>query len=314
MTIRTLLSSPFRHSRRLALPVALGALLTLAADPHLTTAAPAQLTHTPTADPTAADLMRRMLTAVGQVQTATYRLIKTERISGKNVVEETAVKLQNKPLKVYIKSIKPNTGREVLYVTGSNGGKALINPGAFPYVNISLDPLGSRIRQGQHHTLNDVGFRRIADIIARQMREQQADLPKLLHLEPQGVNFDNRACWVVKMDDLRFKFVPYTIKPGGESLDQLGQKLGVSDFMIGEKMPGFDGDFQRLLPAGQVIQVPTTYARRTTVIIDKASMLPVSIAISDDKGLFEQYDYHDLKPNAAFRDNEFATDFKGYGF
>jgi outer membrane lipoprotein-sorting protein len=313
MTIYSLFSSRSFRTSRLTLSVALGALLVVTVQSQLA-AAPDQAASSTAAEPTAADLMRRMLAAVAQVQTTTYRLIKTERIAGKNIVEETAVKLQNKPLKVYIKSVKPNTGREVLYVTGSNGGKALINPGSFPYVNISLEPLGARIRQGQHHTLNDVGFRRVADVIARQMREQQADLPKLLHLEPQAVTFDNRPCWVVKMDDPRFRFVPYTIKAGGESLDQLGQKLGVSDFMIGEKMSGFDGDFQRVLPAGEVIQVPTTYARRTTVIIDKASLLPVSIAIYDDKGLFEQYDYHDLKPSTVFRDNEFTPDFKGYGF
>lgn len=265
-------------------------------------------------DPAPTDLMRRMLAAVGQMNTVTYRLVKIERLAGKNSSDESAVKLQNKPLKVYIKNVRPNTGREILYVTGANGGKALVNPASFPYVNISLDPLGTRIRQGQHHTLNDVGFRRVADIMARQMREQADELPKLLRLEPAAVTFDGRPCWSVKMDDPRFKFVTYTVKPGGESLDQLGQRLGISEFMIGEKLPDFDGDYQRILPAGQTLQVPTTYARRTTVLIDKVSLLPVSIAIYDDKGLFEQYEYHDLKPNAAFHDNEFTADFKGYGF
>ncbi|MBC7447533.1 MAG: DUF1571 domain-containing protein [Hymenobacteraceae bacterium] len=268
----------------------------------------------PAAEASPADLMRRMLAAVGQVQTATYRLIKSERIAGNSSRDEGTVKLQNKPLKVYIKNVRPNPGREVLYVTGANGGKALVNPASFPYVNISLDPRGARIRQHQHHTLDDVGFRRVADVMARQMREQANDLLRLLHLDPAPVSFDDRPCWSVKMEDPRFRFVSYTIRSGGESLDQLGQRLGVSEFMIGEKLADFDGDYEQVLPAGQVIQVPTTYARRTTVLIDKLSLLPVSIAIYDDKGLFEQYEYHDLKPNVAFRDNEFTPDFKGYGF
>lgn len=258
--------------------------------------------------------MHRMLAAVGQVQTVTYRLIKNERIVGKTSADETVVKLQNKPLKVYIKNVQPNPGREILYIMGANGGKALINPASFPYVNISLDPLGARIRQNQHHTLLDVGFRRVAEIMARQMREQAADLTRLLRLEPAAATFDNRPCWTVKIEDPRFRFVPYTIKAGGESLDQLGQRLGVSEFMIGEKLADFDGDYHRLRSAGEVLQVPTTYARRTMVLIDKASLLPVSIAIYDDRGLFEQYDYYDLKPNAGFHDDEFTPDFKGYGF
>ena len=290
-------------------------LLTAAAAHFPADSAPATVLTLP--DPSApapADLMEQMLAAVAKVQTATYRLTKTERIAGKTNTDESTVKLQNKPLKVYIKNIRPNPGREILYVTGANGGKALVNPASFPYVNVSLDPLGARIRQNQHHTLLDVGFRRVVEVIARQMHEQAGNLGKLLHLEPAAATFDNRACWVVKMDDPRFRFVPYTIKSGGESLDQLGQRLGVSEFMIGEKLAGFDGDYERLLPAGQTIQVPSTYARRTTVLIDKASLLPVSIAISDDKGLFEQYDYHDLRANPGFRDNEFTPEFKGYGF
>jgi hypothetical protein len=229
-------------------------------------------------------------------------------------VEESRVKLQNRPLKVYIKTIRPAVGREVLYVAGAPGGKVLINPAAFPFVNVSLDPLGARIREGQHHTIHDVGFRRVADVIARQMREQAAELPKLLHLDAAAATFDNRPCWRVQFDDPRFRFVPYTIKTGGENLDQLGQRLGVSEFMIGEKLRGFDGDYQRTLPAGEVIQVPATYGRRTTVLIDKASLLPVSITIHDDRGLFEQYEYHDLKTPITFADNEFTPEFKGYGF
>ena len=297
----------FQPSRFRWLPLLIAVFYALAAPG-------AQPSPPPNAPPNPAELMRRMLAAVSQVQTATYRLVKTERMAGKNTIDESMVKLQNKPLKVYLKNVRPFTGREVLYIPSSNGGKALINPAAFPYVNISLDPFGARIRQGQHHTLNDVGFRRVADVMARQMHEQAADLSKLLHLDPNPATFDNRACWMVKMDDLRFRFVPYTIKAGGESIDQLGQQLGVSEYMIGEKLANFDGDYARKLPAGHVIQVPACYARRTIVLIDKVSLLPVSIAIYDDKGLFEQYDYHDLKPNVGFRDNEFTPEFKGYGF
>lgn len=265
-------------------------------------------------DPTPADLMRRMLAAVAQVNTSTYRLIKTERISGKPITEETTVKLNTRPHKVYIKHIKPNEGREVLYVTGANGGKALINPNSFPYVNISLEPLGARVRQNQHHTLLDVGFGTVANIIARDLDEHREALGKVFQLDPAGSTFDKRPCWVVKMDVPQFRWVSYTVKPGGESLEQIGHKLNVSEHMIGEKLSGFGGDYQSPLEAGRAIQVPTTYARRLTVLIDKQSLLPVSIAIYDDQGLYEQYEYHELRVNPGFRADEFTPEFQGYHF
>lgn len=265
-------------------------------------------------DPDPADLMRSMLAAVGRVSTSTYRLIKTERISGKPLTEETTVKLNTKPQKVYIRHIKPYEGREVLYVTGSNGGKALINPNSFPYVNVSLDPLGARVRQNQHHTLLDVGFGTVASIIAHDLEEHRDELPKILHLDPAGGTFDGRPCWLVKMEVPQFRWVSYTVKPGGESLEQIGHKLNVSEHMIGEKLNGFGGDYQENLAAGRVIQVPTTYARRLVVLIDKQTQLPVSISIYDDQGLYEQYEYHDLRVNLGFRADEFTPEFKGYHF
>ncbi|HYE79352.1 MAG TPA: DUF1571 domain-containing protein [bacterium] len=271
------------------------------------------LASSPATDPTPADLMQRMLTAVGQVRTCTYRLVKQERIDGRLQREETQVKLQNKPFRVYIKSINPNAGREVLYATGTNDNKALVNIGKFA-PNVSLDPYGARVRQGQHHTLFDIGFRRITEVMVRQVEENRDELTRLLRLDPTPATFDNRPCWVVRLEDPRFRFTTYTVRPGGESIDQIAHHLGVSEYMIAEKLPGFDGDYRALLPAGKQIKVPTTYARRLTVLIDKATHLLVSITISDDQGIFEQYDYHDLKINTPFRENEFTPEFKGYSF
>lgn len=255
-----------------------------------------------------------MLAVVSGVQTSTYRLVKQERQQGKILADEGMVKVQSKPLKVYIRQTTPVDGMEILYVTGQNHNRALINPNAFPWVNINLDPRGARVRQGRHHTIYDVGFRRIAEIIQRQLDDYRAELPKLVHLDPQPAVFDGRRCWVVQIDNPYFKYVDYTIKSGGESLDALGLKLGVSEHMIGEKLPGFDGDYQAVLPAGKVIQVPSTYARRMTMLIDQGTQMLVSLKVVDDQGLYELFEYHDLKINVPFRPTEFTPDFQGYNF
>ncbi len=266
------------------------------------------------ADPNPADLLRRMLVVVNDVSTATYRLVKQERVNGKLNVDEAAVKTQAKPLKVYIRQIRPTEGMEVLYVTGTNGNKMLVNPAAFPWVNISLDPGGTRARAGRHHTVYSVGFQRITGIIARQLQDYRNELDKMLRLDPNPVVFDGRRCWQMQIDNPHFRFIPYTVKAGGESLADLGLKLGVSEQMIGEKIPAFNGDYQTPIPAGTVLQVPATYARRMTLTIDQVSLLLVAISIYDDQSLYERYEYHDLKPNVTFQPNEFTPEFKGYGY
>ena len=67
---------------------------------------------------------------------------------------ESSVKLNRSPRKIYV-YIK---GIELIWVNGWNGNKAYVKPNSFPYINLSLDPLGSLMRQDQHHTLNEMGF------------------------------------------------------------------------------------------------------------------------------------------------------------
>ena len=48
--------------------------------------------------------------------------------------------------------------------------------------------------------------------------------------------------------------------------------------------------------------------------MDKLYNLPIGISVSDDKGLYEQYDYFFLQVNTKIDDSEFSRDFKGYNF
>ena len=70
----------------------------------------------------------------------------------------------------------------------------------------------------------------------------------------------------------------------------------------------------RDVKAGQVIQVPTSYAKNVIVYVDKLYFLPIGVRVYDNKGLFEQYDYFFLQVNPHFEDAEFTRNYKGYGF
>jgi hypothetical protein len=48
--------------------------------------------------------------------------------------------------------------------------------------------------------------------------------------------------------------------------------------------------------------------------VDKELMLPINNTMLDDKGLFESYQYIDLKVNTPIAPEEFTKNYKGYHF
>jgi hypothetical protein len=83
--------------------------------------------------------------------------------------------------------------------------------------------------------------------------------------------------------------------------------------MILEKNPKFK-DYFDLLKKGQVIKIPTWYCKSVVMFVDKQYFLPISLKIIDDKGLFEEYNYHNLIVNPNFQEGEFTKEYKDYKF
>jgi len=73
-------------------------------------------------------------------------------------------------------------------------------------------------------------------------------------------------------------------------------------------------DYFDILKKGRVLKVPNTYAKDVTLYIDRLYYLPIGIKVSDDKKLFEQYDYFYLQENLKIHDTEFTTGYKDYKF
>jgi outer membrane lipoprotein-sorting protein len=66
--------------------------------------------------------------------------------------------------------------------------------------------------------------------------------------------------------------------------------------------------------AGQVIKVPSYYAKETVMYINTKTYLLYKILVYDLKGLYESYEFRNLKLNVNFKPNEFTKDFPEYGF
>jgi outer membrane lipoprotein-sorting protein len=255
----------------------------------------------------AKEIVFKMVKSINDLERLKYSLKIIER--GKKGFNhyESSVKLNRKPRKIYL-YIK---GIELLWVAGWNNNKAYVKPNSFPYVNLSLDPLGYLMRQDQHHTLNEMGVDYFASIIEYIAVKNLNNFDTYFKFEGEE-RVNNRPCYKIIIDNKDFGYENYTVGDH-ESITSIARKLHISEYMILEVNPKLN-DYFDILKKGQVLKVPNAYAKHVTLYIDQLYFLPISIKILDDKGLYEQYDYHFLQVNPKIDDEEFTKTYKDYKF
>ncbi len=256
---------------------------------------------------TCKEIMSKSLKAIKDVKSLKYHLKITERGKKGFNYYESAVKFQKKPRHIYL-YIK---GIEVLWLEGKNKGKAYVKPNSFPFINLSLDPMGNLMRQDQHHTINEMGYDYFADIIDYSIIKIGNDFDNAFKLIGEE-RINNRPCYKISIDNKNFGYMDYTVGEN-ESITSIARKHYVSEYMILEKNPKFK-DYFDILKKGQVIKIPTWYCKSLFIYIDQFYFLPLSLKINDDKGLFEEYNYHFLQVNPVFEEGEFTKNYKDYKF
>ena len=255
-------------------------------------------------------LIGRMVSSIDKINTLTYSLVQTERIGGELNTSSQDVKLSVNPFKLYIYNHAPNKGAEVLWVKGANNGNALVNPNSFPYVNVNLDPYGSILRNNQHHTIFESGFEYLKGIIQFALDTAGADFNKYFRCEGL-VNYDGKICYKVIIEYDRYAYVPYTVKKG-ENLITIAKKQKLSEYMIESVNDEIDDYYD--VHEGQVIKVPVFYAKKSILYLDKSNSLPIKQEMYDEKGLYERYEFHNLKVNPQIFPDEFTENYKDYHF
>lgn len=255
---------------------------------------------------TCREIVEKMIKKINDVERLKYSLKIVERTKGKFNNFGSSVKLNRKPRKLYLTT----QGIEVLWVEGKNNGKALVNPNSFPFINLNLDPMGSLMRDDQHHTINEMGFDYFGNIIAYNLRQSGVSFDKYFKYEGDEI-LNGKSCHKITIDNPDFKFISYTVKKG-EDLVKIARNYRVAEFMILENNPKLD-DYHDV-KEGSVIRIPNMYARNVIIYVDKTYYLPVGVRVFDHKGLFEQYDYFSLQVNPSFDDAEFTKSYKDYKF
>lgn len=235
---------------------------------------------------------------------------KQERIKGVMISQQSTVKLNKSPLKVYLFQEAPKKGLEVLYVNGVNHNQALINPNGFPWMSINLDPYGNTMRTDQHHTLFNSGYDHVIGILEFLFHKYDEEINSMVKCEG-SVMWDKQACWVITLNNAHFKYIPYTVLKG-ESIISIANKFRLSEHMILEK--NTQVSHYNDVKEGQVILIPTDYSSKMTLFIDKHRHIPMVMKVTDDKGIYEQYEYTNVSINPLFKNEEFTREYSEYHF
>ena len=229
------------------------------------------------------EIILNMVERIQSYSTFQFHLTKYERIEDEMVKEILDAKINASPLKAYLRQKLPVDGLEMLYNEGENDGKALINPNAFPWVNLNLDPQGSIIRKGQHHSLYAFDFNYLIGFLDHLLKKYSKDAENMVLLKGE-VLWDERKCYHIEMNNPHYARSTYTVK-GDEKLIAIAKKLNVNEYSIVDMNDNIDS--YNDVSDGQEIYVPNDYAKKMTLYLDKEFLLPVMIKVYDDKGLYE---------------------------
>lgn len=257
---------------------------------------------------TAESVVNQMLSALDAGKTYEYTMVQEERIDGKIHRNRIFTKIQETPKKVFIDNVEgANEGVQVLYVSGERDNKALVNK----MFGIKLSPFNSLIRKNQHHTILESGFGLLIGSIRDAKKRAQAENAFNQVFQLAGtVTFDGKLCYKLILTDPTFTYESYTMQDG-ESLYSIAMKKKVCEQLIVEKN-GFGGFGSG--KSGQTIQIPSSYAKKTILYIDKSNMHPIYQEMFDEKGMFEKYTFYDLKVNPSFTSKDFSEDNSAYDF
>ncbi len=254
-------------------------------------------------------LLDSVITAISKINTLKFTILKKERVNGVYKDGETFMKIQHRPFKDYSKILSAkNKGMEVLYVTGKNGGDALINMNGFPFVNLNLDPKGTRMTENQHHVVFHSGLEYFGKIL-KNIRDRYKE--KLIITATPNSTLKGMTGTKVEVTVPDFGYIKYT-SPQDETIINLADRLYLNPRIICDKNTTHPS-FTSIVKKGTSIQVPNAYCKKAIFFINKNNV-PFSQHIYDEKGLFEEYIYTNLIVNPTFAADEFDEDYKDYGF
>lgn len=259
------------------------------------------------------DELNKMIAAVKALHTASFEMISEERIDGEVITHISEVKMQYAPLKIFVRSFDKNRelNNEILYKSGENNNNALISPNGFPYINISLNPLGGTMRNGRHLTLLEAGGVYLAKMLAlgNQKEQEIGSKNKLTISALKDPKYGK--CYKLVIDNATYQIERQKVK-SNETLRAFCFRLGIPEFKVMElnkEVNSFDANIE-----GKELFVPNFFAKRLELILRESDHMPMKVVIFDEQGLYASYTYTYFDVNPTFEPIVFDQDNPAYTF
>lgn len=259
---------------------------------------------------TGIEIFNKMIESSKKVNTLTFSTIVKERFDGKMYLQKAFLKVRHSPFQIYYRQDYPLAGIEILYSQGKNENKAYVKPAQFPWVNMNLDPLNSQLRVKQHQTLFNPGFAYFIKVLEHSAKKYQDSLEKVIDYKGV-VKWDNKEYYQINLRNPDYKLTKHTVK-AGETVDKVAANYHVNSYKILELNQGVK-DYNDL-NEGQVIILPNSHAKQMNIWVDKEKYIPMKLEVYDEKGIFEVYEFYNMKININFATDEFSASFKDYNF
>lgn len=256
------------------------------------------------------ELAHKMISTVKSLKTLQCTFESSERVMGKMTSEKNNFKINFNPYKAYLKQDFPEKGLEVLFIKGENNNRAKINPNAFPWVTLNLNPEGELVLKDHHHPIFHAGFGYVAEVLEMLLKKYQSKTDQLIvnkgtimYLGQEVIELDcNNPFYKIHTLTLAKPETPYA----------LGTRLHINYFSILEGNPELKAFSD--IPAGKTIKIPSDYASKMVIYLHKTKFYPIYIKISDPKGVFEEYKFSNVILNPAFKEIDFSAENTSYHF
>jgi hypothetical protein len=252
-------------------------------------------------------IFAQMYDSIGNIKTIRQKCVAIERVESRFSTSSSEQKINISPRKIYFRN--PVKKLEILYDSEVSAHKALVKPHVFPYIAMTLDPMGNLMRRNQHYTINELGYDFIGKSIALTINKDREGINNFVY--HGRVTKNGYSCYLLQYENKSYSYTNYTVLDK-ETATSIAYKLCVNDYLLRYRN-NLLNDFG-YLKKGTVLQVPTLYCKKAVLYIDEKLMLPVALSLYDDTGLFESYEYTQIVINKPFRADEFDKDFKEYDF
>lgn len=256
---------------------------------------------------TPSKLLGQMYDSIKNIRTLRQKVFAIERIEKSYSNSISEIKVQTHPEKIYFKGLSKDL--EILYNSEKPEDKALVKLHTFPFLMLNLDPRGNLMRKNQHYTIHELGYGFIGKSVALTISKDRDGIKNFTYRGKAAKN--GYVCHLLEYENANYTYVDYTVREK-ETASSISYKLIVNDYLLRYKNDLLN-DFG-YLKKGSVLKVPTLYCKKAMVFLEEKMMLPVSLSLYDDMGLFESYDYTHIELNKPFLPKEFDRDFEAYDF